>query len=73
VNLYYDEGVLDEGMLDWLRETQTKPIVGMGKAVQKVLEKYNIPHIKIVHPAARGKYKRYEIYVQHLRERLRLP
>jgi len=41
-------------------------IIAMGKLVQRHLANKNIPHISIVHPAARGKIRKTELYNQHL-------
>ena len=71
VNLFTDEGFLDAEVLQSLAFAR-QPVVGMGKVVQKILDRYSIPNIKIVHPAARGKYKQRDTYMQHLRERLLL-
>lgn len=43
-------------------------IVGMGKKVQTELEKLNIPHKKMTHPAARGKTRGTDLYRKHVRE-----
>jgi hypothetical protein len=45
-------------------------IVGMGKKVQTRLSTLNIDHIPIVHPAARGKIRKRERYIKHVKEQL---
>lgn len=42
-------------------------IVGMGRKVQRKLTKMNIQHKSIVHPAARGKIRRKEVYALHIK------
>jgi hypothetical protein len=44
------------------------PVVGMGKVVQKALDKAGVNHIPLVHPAARGKIRKKELYIEHVRE-----
>ena len=46
-------------------------IVGMGKLVQSYLEELNINHLKIIHPAARGKIRKSENYIAHIAEVLK--
>lgn len=45
-------------------------IVGMGQKVQKELKKNNIKFIPLVHPAARGKIRAKDVYLQHVKEAL---
>ena len=40
-------------------------VVGMGKIVQDQLDERDIPHLKLVHPAARGKIRRKDRYLKH--------
>lgn len=44
--------------------------VAMGNKVHEAMLKAGIPHIHIVHPAARGKIRKKENYTAHLREKL---
>lgn len=44
-----------------------KIIVGMGRKVQKELQKLGIPHLEMVHPAARGKIRKTALYRRHVR------
>lgn len=46
------------------------PIVAMGEKVANALKKENIEHIQIVHPAARGKIRKKELYCQHVMEKI---
>jgi hypothetical protein len=45
-------------------------IVGMGQIVQNGLTRSNISHIKIVHPAARGRIRGKALYKAHIRKML---
>lgn len=45
-------------------------IVAMGKKVSNALKKEDIEHIQIIHPAARGKIRKKELYYQHVMERI---
>jgi len=48
-------------------------IVGMGKLIQKHLEKLGIKHLKLTHPAARGKIRKKETYTEHVSKVLGVP
>lgn len=48
-----------------------RPVVALGKKVQGALEARRIVHVALVHPAARGKIRKREVYIAHFRERLR--
>jgi hypothetical protein len=41
-------------------------VVGMGRKVQRVLADRGIPHLKLVHPAARGRARKTEAYQAHV-------
>lgn len=45
-------------------------IVAMGNKVSNGLLKMRIPHIKIVHPAARGKIRTKSLYCNHVKDNL---
>ena len=45
-------------------------IVAMGRKVQAEMVKHDIPHVFIVHPAARGKIRLRENYQAHVRQQL---
>lgn len=47
---------------------EQRPIVAMGRKVQKVLEANGIAHTKMVHPAARGSIRRKDKYAAHVGE-----
>ena len=44
------------------------PVVALGKLVSKELTQRGIPHKQAVHPAARGRIRKKERYIAHLRE-----
>lgn len=46
-------------------------LVGLGRLVQGVLAREGLPHLALVHPAARGALRRREVYHAHVAERLR--
>ena len=62
-NLWSDDGELQP------IQSELK-VVAMGRTVQNKLNELGVKHIDIVHPAARGIYKRKEVYSSHLREKL---
>jgi len=43
-------------------------IVGMGLEVQQTLDKYGIEHLKLIHPAARGKIRKKSRYLKHCQQ-----
>lgn len=43
------------------------PVVGMGRKVQAVLDGVGVKHLPIVHPAARGRIRRRDRYVAHVK------
>jgi len=45
-------------------------IVALGKRVSAELAKRGIVHVALVHPAARGKIRKREVYIAHVAERL---
>jgi len=42
------------------------PIVAMGAKASKRLTRAKIPHLKIIHPAARGKIRNKILYAEHV-------
>jgi hypothetical protein len=50
--------------------TATVPVVAMGNKVQAALAAEGIAFIALVHPAARGKIRRTDLYRAHVKERL---
>lgn len=52
------------------RETDGYAIVALGKRVSAELAKRGVDHVALVHPAARGRIRKRERYVAHVRERL---
>ena len=43
-------------------------VIAMGKKVQKALKSEGIDFIPITHPAARGKIRKKELYIEHIRK-----
>lgn len=43
-------------------------VVGMGLRVQRCLNTYNVTHLALVHPAARGLIRKRERYHMHVRQ-----
>lgn len=52
------------------RMALTHILVALGARVGAHLDKHGLPHVKLVHPAARGKIRKRERYQQHVRGRL---
>lgn len=46
------------------------PVVAMGNKVAEVLTGLGLPHLRIVHPAARGRIRKKHRYAAHVREAL---
>ncbi len=69
INLFYNDGRVNKDAVKILLATSLQ-IVGMGKTVQDGLESEGIDHLKIVHPAARGKIRAKPIYQAHVRTAL---
>jgi hypothetical protein len=73
-NLWFDDGQLDDILLDglyYMSNNYSKCIVvGMGNTVCNKLDEKEVKYIKIIHPAARGKIRKKENYIAHLKERL---
>ena len=70
-NIWNDDGeLLNETIEDLLElDEEGFSIVGMGNKVQQVLDELEIEHVKIYHPAVRGKWRRKGEYSKHVRER----
>jgi len=45
-------------------------VVGLGRKVCRVLRDAEIPHVELVHPAARGRIRKGRRYAAHVRQRL---
>lgn len=58
------------GVLRQLKEATASGacVLAMGRLVQRELERRSIPHRPMVHPAARGRIRKRERYVEHVRE-----
>jgi hypothetical protein len=71
-NLWDDEWNLNNFIPEILREMSEdgEAIVAMGRKVHIQLEKLDIPHKEMVHPAARGKIRKTSLYREHVKETL---
>lgn len=62
---------------NWFEGGKTKTrnykgqVVAMGNKVSNALSKEGIEHIKIVHPAARGRIRKKELYFQHVEQAIK--
>jgi hypothetical protein len=70
LNLYRDGDPLaiDQAALTKVRTLAGEglPIVGMGRLVQRALERASVPHLRLVHPAARGAIRARAAYQAHV-------
>ncbi len=69
LNLFDDDGAApSEPALETLRALVAEgvTVVGMGRIVQRILEDAAIPHLRLVHPAARGAIRTRAIYQAHV-------
>lgn len=73
IKAYYDNGHMDRDLLQKLLRfgMQGYVIVGMGRRAQQALERLNVKHLKMIHPAARGRIRRRELYRAHVAEVLK--
>jgi hypothetical protein len=69
-NLWNDDRNLNELVLEELKKIAEDEmiIVGMGAKVQAKLEELGIPHLKLIHPAARGIFTSKALYREHIKE-----
>lgn len=73
MNLWLDSGAADDtapGRIRTMKRTAKLLVVALGAKVSKALTAFDIDHVAIVHPAARGKIRKRERYVAHVAERL---
>jgi len=68
VNAYRDDGSLDVSIMEGVQTLQGQGwlVIGMGKKAQQALTLFGIPHRPMIHPAARGKIRRRELYHAHV-------
>jgi hypothetical protein len=70
VNLYFDSEppALDEAVLARLRTLTAEgvEIVGLGRIVQRALERAGVAHRRLIHPAARGAIRARATYQAHV-------
>lgn len=52
------------------KASKQRKVIAMGKKAEKVLTRYGIPCIMIIHPAARGRIRKKERYIAHVKEKL---
>lgn len=62
--------VVREDAAQFLAECRQYRIVAMGNRVSAVLRRLGVEHIKIVHPAARGRIRERPLYIAHIGEKL---
>lgn len=60
-------------LLGELAEINRLDVVAMGLKVSRHLQKFNIPHRTIVHPAARGAIRQKDRYARHIKDVLLQP
>lgn len=73
LNAFHDDGRINEPVLEMLRTgvvARGYSVIGMGKVVQEILSTSGVEHTPIVHPAARGIWKKPGIYEQHVKQAL---
>ena len=68
-NLWTDAGEFDFDTLDYLCSALAAglQLVALGQKVSRELDRRSIPHIRMVHPAARGSIRKTERYRAHVR------
>ena len=68
VHAYRDDGSLDVSIMEGVQTLQGQGwlVIGMGKKAQQALTLFGIPHRPMIHPAARGKIRRRELYHAHV-------
>lgn len=71
-NLWNDCGKLDSETLELLVLAGTSGliVVAMGRKVQSELQRLNVSHVEIPHPAARGNYRKHGVYEESVKQRL---
>lgn len=75
INLWTDDAI--KPVIPWQRLERIRAaadagviVVALGKRVSTELAKRTIDHVALVHPAARGKIRKRERYINHVKERL---
>lgn len=70
LNLFPDDGpsVVDPDALDRVRSLAARGliVVGMGRVVQRALDRTGVRHLDLIHPAARGAIRTRSAYHAHL-------
>jgi hypothetical protein len=67
-NLWDDEGGINLSVINYAQHHEH--VVAMGQKVHQQLERAGVDHITIAHPAARGKIRKKENYLQMLANKL---
>lgn len=72
INCFNDDGSDSSEAKMWIAIAYLSGyrIVAMGRKVEKYLQRHNMPHTFIYHPAARGKIRGTEAYIEHVRQAL---
>lgn len=68
LNAFTDDGQLNRAALAGLAEhrRQGRVIVALGQPAQRAVASAGVPHLRLVHPAARGAIRRTERYHAHV-------
>ena len=67
INVYSDDGKIDLQSIEYIQNRSHGSIViGMGKLAQRALAHHGIGHIEMIHPAARGRIRKRELYQEHV-------
>lgn len=67
MNAYHDDGTPDEAAIARAAElSRTCVIVGLGQRAQAALDRGGVPHVKLIHPAARGAIRARQRYQEHV-------
>lgn len=68
-NFWYDDGEPNPNVLRAIR-TSSCPVVALGRKVSAALTAIGVNHIKMTHPAARGKIRKAAKYEAHVKDAL---
>ena len=66
INLFED-GSVNQDSIQMIKDFKSS-VIGMGNKVQRALTKNNIGHHALIHPAARGKIRKTELYQAHVKK-----
>jgi len=69
INVYCNDGKIDLQSIEYIQNRRhSSIIIGMGKLAQRALTHHDIGHIEMIHPAARGRIRKRELYQEHVRQ-----